>query len=108
MTIMELVKSINKSFKTWIGTWNRQKFVNCHLMPLFRVAIYTDSFTFKMTKVEFELLTDTEKLLMAEKGIRGGILQVIYQQGNNKCLKDYDSRKPLSYLMHWDVNNLYG
>lgn len=33
-------------------------------MPLLRVAIYTDSFTFKMTKVEFELLTDTEKLLM--------------------------------------------
>ena len=64
MTIMELIKSINKSFKTWIGTWNRQTFVNCHLMPLLRVAIYTDSFTFKMTKVEFELLTDTEKLLM--------------------------------------------
>lgn len=77
-------------------------------MPLLRVAIYTDSFTFKMTKVEFELLTDTEKLLMAEKGIRGGMLQAIYQQGNNECMKDYDSRKRLSFLMYWDVNNLYG
>ena len=77
-------------------------------MPLLRVAIYTDSFTFKMTKVEFELLTDTEKLLMAEKGIRGGMLQAIYQQGNNECMKDHDSRKRLSFLMYWDVNNLYG
>ena len=61
-------------------------------MPLLRVAIYTDSFTFKMTKVEFELLTDPEKLLMAEKGIRGGMLQAVYQQGNNECMKDYDSK----------------
>ena len=50
-------------------------------------------------------------LLMAEKGIRGGICQVIHQylnKANNKYIKGYDKNKELSYLQYWDVNDFYG
>ena len=49
-------------------------------------------------------------LLMVEKGIRGGLCHYYYQYGktNSKCMKDYDKNKELSYLQHWNVNNLYG
>ena len=46
-------------------------------------------------------------LLMAEKGIRGGICRAIhiYAKSNNKYLTNYIIS---SYLMHFDANNLYG
>ena len=55
-------------------------------------------------------LTDINKLLMVEKGIRGGICHSIYQyaKAKNKYMKDYDKNKESSYLKYWDVNNLYG
>ena len=49
----------------------------------------------KKTKVKLDLLTDTDMLLMVEKGIRGGICHAIYRYalGNNKYMKDYDKNK---------------
>ena len=60
-------------------------------------------------KVQLDLLTDVDMLLMVEKGIRGGICHAIhsYVKANNKYLKDYDKNKESSYLKYWDVNNLY-
>ena len=49
-------------------------------------------------------------LLMAEKGIRGGIWNAAdhYAKANNKYMEDYDEIKESSYLQYWDLNNLYG
>ena len=47
--------------------------------------------TLKKTKVKFDLLTDTNMLLMVEKGIREGICHSVYRYGkaNKKCIKNY-------------------
>ena len=49
-------------------------------------------------------------LLMAEKGIRGGMCHSIYRyaKANKKYMKDYDKNKESSCIQYWDVNNLYG
>ena len=46
----------------------------------------------KKIGVKLELLTDIDMLLMVEKGIKGGICQVIhrYTKANNKYMKSYD------------------
>ena len=64
----------------------------------------------RKTGVELELLTNTDMLLMVEKGIRGGICHAIhrYAKGNHKYIKNYDKNIISSYLMYLDGNNLYG
>ena len=64
----------------------------------------------KTTKVELELLTDIDRLLMVEKGTRGGICQAIhrYAKANNKYMKNYNKDIISSYLMYLDASNLYG
>ena len=64
----------------------------------------------KMTGVQLELLTDIDKILMVESGIRGGISQISnrYKKANNPYLEDYDPSKETKYLLDLDANNLYG
>ena len=64
----------------------------------------------KKIKVELELLKDVDTLLMVEKGIRGGIYHVLQRYGktNNKYMQDYELNTESSYLIYWNVNNLYG
>ena len=49
-------------------------------------------------------------LLMVKKGVRGGICHGIhrYATANNKYIKYYKKNKELSYLIYWNINNLYG
>ena len=64
----------------------------------------------KMTDVQLKLLTDTNMVLMFEKGIRGGISQAIqrYASANNKYMHNYNSKVQSIYSLDLDASNLYG
>ena len=65
----------------------------------------------KHSKVNLELLTDPDMLLMFEKGIRGGISMISNRHGraNNKFMKEqFDSSRPSKFVTYLDANNLYG
>ena len=53
----------------------------------------------KKTKVNLGFLTIFDLLLMIEKGIRGGVCQVIHRhaKANNKYMKNYDKNTESSY-----------
>ena len=63
-----------------------------------------------MTRVQLELLTDINMLLMVEKVIKSRRCDVKhrYAKANNKYMKNYDKNIESSYLIHLDANNLYG
>ena len=64
----------------------------------------------KHTKIELELLSDSEMYLFVESGIRGGISQISKRHAiaNNKYMKSYEEKKEESYIVYLDANNLYG
>ena len=64
----------------------------------------------KMTGVKLENISDIDKYLFIEKGLRGGIFYIVkrYAKANNKYMNDYDSKKPSKFITYLDMNNLYG
>ena len=54
----------------------------------------------KKTRLELDLLTDIDMLLMVEKCIRGGVCISVhhYAKANNKHMKDYDKNKESPYV----------
>ena len=65
----------------------------------------------KVTKVELEMLSDMDMLLMVEKGIRGGVSVISnrYGKANNKYMGNRFVASLLSkYIAYLDANNLYG
>ena len=65
----------------------------------------------KKTRIPLELLLDPDKLLMFERGIRGGITQSVHRwaKANNPYMgSEFVTDKPTRYLQYLDDNNLYG
>ena len=65
----------------------------------------------KHSRVNLELLTDPDELLLFEKGIRGGVSMIPNRFGkaNNKYMGDaFDPSQPSKFITYLDANNLYG
>ena len=64
----------------------------------------------KMTGVKLEKISDIDKYLFIEKGLRGGISYIgkRYAKANNKYMNDYDLKKQSTFISYFDINNLYG
>ena len=56
----------------------------------------------KMTGVKLEKISDIDKYLFIEKGLRGGISYIAkrYAKANNKYMNDYDSTKPSKFITY--------
>ena len=64
----------------------------------------------KMSGVRLRLIDDIDMHLFIERGMRGGISYIAkrYCRANNEFVKGYDKGKEKSFIIYWDVNNLYG
>ena len=63
----------------------------------------------KMTSVKLEKISDIDKYLFIEKGLKGGISYIAkrYAKANKKYMNDYDPKKPSTFITYLDMNNLY-
>ena len=64
----------------------------------------------KMTKLELEKISDSEKHIFIERNMKGGIscASKRHSKANNKYCQDYDKTKPEKQIVYVDMNNLYG
>ena len=56
-----------------------------------------------------ELITDMEKYLFVENGLRGGISMISnrYSKANNQYMEDYDPSQEDKFIKYLDMNSLY-
>ena len=67
--------------------------------------------TLKITKVQLDLLSDPDMLLMIESGIRGGIATMSHRhaKANNEYMgTEFDPAEKSKFISYLDANNLYG
>ena len=65
----------------------------------------------KTTKVQLELLSDPDMLLMIESGIRGGIATISHRhaKANNEYMEtEFTPAKVSKFISYLDADNLYG
>ena len=64
----------------------------------------------KMSGVKLEKISDIDMYLFIQKGLRGTISYIAkrHTKANNKCKRDYDSKKLSAFITYLDMNNLYG
>ena len=58
----------------------------------------------KTTKTKLEQISDIDKYLFLQKGLRGGISYICkrFSEANNKDIKNSDTTKPSKYIMYFD------
>ena len=64
----------------------------------------------KMTDIKLEKISDIDKYLFIEKGLKGGISYIAkrYAKQNNIYMNDYHPKKPSTFISYLDMNNLCG
>ena len=64
----------------------------------------------KMTEIKLEKISDIDKYLFIENGLRERISYIAkrYARANNKYTNDYDPEKASTFITYLDMNNLYG
>ena len=95
-------------FEKFVDTW--LKFYGLDPCHYFRSPGLSWDAMLKMTGVKLEKISDIDKYLFIEKGLRGGISYIAkrYAKANNKYMKDYDAKELSRFIMYLDINNLYG
>ena len=60
-----------------------------------------------MSKVELELISDTEMYVLFEKGMRGRVSYISdrYSNANNKFLKCYKPKQESKHVIYLDTSN---
>ena len=63
-----------------------------------------------MTAVKLEKISDIDKYLFVEKGLRGEISYIAerYAKANNKYMNDYDPKKLSTFISYLDMNDFHG
>ena len=63
----------------------------------------------KMTDIKLEKISDIDKYLFIEKGLRRGISYISkrYAKANNKSINVYDPKKESILITYFHMNNLY-
>ena len=63
----------------------------------------------KMAGIKLEKMSDIDKYLFIEKGLRGGISYIAktYAKANNKCMNDYDPEKPSTFISYLDMKFIW-
>ena len=61
----------------------------------------------KMTDIKLEKISDINKYLFIEKGLRGGVSYFAkrYTKANNKYINDYHPKKLSTFISYLDINN---
>ena len=64
----------------------------------------------KMTEIKLEKISDIDKYVFIEKGLRGVVSYIAkrYPRANNKYMNDYDPENLSTFITYLVMNNLYG
>ena len=63
-----------------------------------------------MTKMELELVPDSDMYIFFEKATRVGVFYISnrYSKAKNKYLKSYNPKQESKHIIYLDANNIYG
>ena len=91
-------------FEKFIDTW--LKFYGLDPCHYFSFPGLSWDAMLKMTGVKLEKISDIDKSLFIEKGLRGGISYIAkrYAKANNKYMNDYDPKKQSACILYLDIS----